>query len=311
MAKIFYIGIKDNKDAVQAYFFNNEKKAQEKGLELYGVGITDFSFDLDGEEFEGDKGTQWIYSGVENVKDGFLFYQEDGDIYVEAQSEEDAEMNATAIDGEGAYFPAKLKGGYGECYIGSTTEHTNGLWSFKDGGDIYQEAKTTMRHIPTFESFINEKFRALEDKRFPVMTSFEVGFRDGKGKKSVLAYLDNSDESVFLNKKTIKDYEAAVKMTEAFVKKTKIKEKPIYDEPTMDSPGEIRLKLGQDDLPDRQAGKNLQPLYTQLSKLDTSESYTYKSEISQEIKDKDNDAYWDMAPDADKKELAKFYPNKK
>ena len=152
MAKIFWIGIKDE-DSSQAYFFNDKKKAYEKGLELYGVGITDFSFDLDGEEFEGDYGTQWIYSGIESVKEGFLFYQEDGQMWIEPQSEEEAKSNITSIDGAGAYFPAKLKVGYGECYVGSATEHTNGSWAFEHG-DIYE--KTAMRHIPTFESFINK-----------------------------------------------------------------------------------------------------------------------------------------------------------
>ena len=78
MAKIFYINVKDA-DSAQGYFFNNKRKAQEKGMELYD----DFSFDLNGEEFEGDFGEQYIYSGIINVKEGFLFYQEDGSMYVE------------------------------------------------------------------------------------------------------------------------------------------------------------------------------------------------------------------------------------
>tara|TARA_B100000768_G_scaffold20695_1_gene18481 strand:- start:5591 stop:6514 length:924 start_codon:yes stop_codon:yes gene_type:complete len=307
MAKIFWIAEKSG-DYMEIFGFNNKRKAEEKAMEL----SSNFSFgDTEVAKDGNEDGDNWFYSGIINAKECFLLYRKNGMPAAAGFDSEDEAREEYPGDGGGACFPVKLKGGMGEVYLSSEVG-ANGtqLWTFEDG-DIYEEAKTTMRHIPTFESFINEKFRALEDKRFPVMTSFEVGFRDGKGKKSVLAYLDNSDESVFLNKKTIKDYEAAVKMTEAFVKKTKIKEKPIYDEPTMDSPGTILLILGQDDLPDRQAGKNLQPLYTQLSKLDTSESYTYKSEISQEIKDKDNDAYWDMAPDADKKELAKFYPNKK
>ena len=150
MAKIFYIHIKDE-DSAQGYFFNNKRKAQEKGMELYD----DFSFDLEGEEFEGDFGTQWIYSGIQNVKEGFLFYQEDAMMYLDDMSEEQARSAAEQFEGAGAYFPAKLKGGYGECYIGSATEHTNGLWSF-EYGDIYEKKQTTMRHIPTFESFVNE-----------------------------------------------------------------------------------------------------------------------------------------------------------
>ena len=67
MAKIFYIAMVDS-DTTQAFFFNNKKKAQEKGMELYD-GFGDFSFDLDGEEFEGDYATSWIYSCIKNVKD--------------------------------------------------------------------------------------------------------------------------------------------------------------------------------------------------------------------------------------------------
>ena len=154
MAKIFYINVKDA-DSAQGYFFNNKRKAEEKGMELYD----DFSFDLNGEEFEGDFGEQYIYSGIINVKEGFLFYQEDASMYVEAMSEEEAKSAAEQYEGAGAYFPVKLKSGYGECYIGSATEHTNGLWSF-EYGDIYeakQTKQTTMKYIPTFESFIGSQ----------------------------------------------------------------------------------------------------------------------------------------------------------
>ena len=143
MAKIFYINVKDA-DSAQGYFFNNKRKAQEKGLELYD----DFSFDLNGEEFEGDFGEQYIYSGIINVKEGFLFYQEDGSMYIDAMSEEEARSAAEQFEGAGAYFPVKLKSGYGECYIGSATEHTNGLWAF-EYGDIYEN-----KYIPSFKQFI-------------------------------------------------------------------------------------------------------------------------------------------------------------
>ena len=88
MAKIFYIAMVDA-DTTQAFFFNNKKKAQEKGMELYD-GFGEFSFDLRGEEFEGDYVTTYIYSGIENVKEGFLFYREDGRPHFEAGSEADA-----------------------------------------------------------------------------------------------------------------------------------------------------------------------------------------------------------------------------
>ena len=55
MPKVFYIAMVDA-DMTQAFFFNNKNKAQEKGMELYG-GFGEFSFDLRGEEFEGDYAT--------------------------------------------------------------------------------------------------------------------------------------------------------------------------------------------------------------------------------------------------------------
>lgn len=174
MAKIFYINVKDA-DSAQGYFFNNKRKAQEKGMEIYD----DFSFDLNGEEFEGDFGEQFIYSGIIDVKEGFLFYQEDGSMYVDAMSEEEARSAAEQFEGAGAYFPAKLKSGYGECYIGSATEHTNGKWSF-EYGDIY-ENKKTMKHVKLFEQFVNERFNARRaEKELKAMGFKNVDGSDGE-----------------------------------------------------------------------------------------------------------------------------------
>lgn len=167
-----------------------------------------------------------------------------------------------------------------------------------------------MKYLPTFESFVNEKFKAMPDKRFPIMVNFRVGFTDGKGKKAEAAYQDNPEESLFLNKKTIKDYKAAVKMVDAFLKKAKIKAKPEYREPSMELPGMIDLTLGRDDYQDREAGKNLQPLYAQLSKLETSASYGSDSEISTELKNADYDDYAKLTPTSAKKAMAPFYSNK-
>ena len=150
MAKIFYIAMVDA-DTTQAFFFNNKKKAFEKGLELYG-GFGDFSFDLRGEEFEGDYATTYIYSGIENVKEGFLFYREAGRPHFEAGSEADARAAVIAGSFEaggamGGYFPAKLKGGYGEIYMSSAVEGTNELWTF-EADELYE------RYVPTFEQFL-------------------------------------------------------------------------------------------------------------------------------------------------------------
>lgn len=153
MAKIFYIAMVDS-DTTQAFFFNNKKKAQEKGMELYD-GFGDFSFDLDGEEFEGDYATTWIYSGIKNVKEGFLFYRENGLPHFEDGDEASAKANVIEgiIDGMGGYFPGKLKGGYGEIYMSSAVEGTNSSWTF-EADEVY-ENKKTMKYVPTFESFIN------------------------------------------------------------------------------------------------------------------------------------------------------------
>ena len=155
MAKIFYIAMVDA-DTTQAFFFNNKKKALEKGMELYG-GFGEFSFDLDGEEFEGDYATTYIYSGIENVNEGFLFYREDGRPHFEDMYEVKARElveDGSFEDAMGGYFLAKLRSGYGEIYMSSAVEGTNELWTFE--ADELYENKKTMKYLPTFESFLNE-----------------------------------------------------------------------------------------------------------------------------------------------------------
>ena len=72
--KIFWIAKKVD-DATQIWGYNSKRKAEEKGLELFGVGMTDFSFKLDGEEFEdGDGDTAFIYSGQIDSFGHFLLY---------------------------------------------------------------------------------------------------------------------------------------------------------------------------------------------------------------------------------------------
>lgn len=154
MAKIHYI-VEFHPDYVQGYFFNNKRKAIEKGMEE----VEGFEF---GNEIENEETDAFFHSGVLNSNSGFLFWMEDGDWDIEEMDSDVAkgkiESGEIEENSAGAYFPAKLKTGYGECYIGSATEHTNGLWSF-EYGDIYEkkQKQTTMKHLPTFESFIGSK----------------------------------------------------------------------------------------------------------------------------------------------------------
>ena len=154
MAKIHYI-VEFHPDYVQGYFFNNKRKAIEKGMEE----VEGFEF---GNEIENEETDAFFHSGVLNSNSGFLFWMEDGDWDIEEMDSDVAkgkiESGEIEENSAGAYFPAKLKTGYGECYIGSATEHTNGLWSF-EYGDIYEkkQKQTTMKYLPRFESFVNER----------------------------------------------------------------------------------------------------------------------------------------------------------
>ena len=162
MAKIFWITKKVD-DTMEMWAFNNKRKAQEKGLELFGVGMTDFSFDLDGEEFEDEDGfTAYIYSGTINAKDCFVLYREGGMPYVDGNFVDDEEakrwVEDEGYDSAGACFPVKLKGGMGSVYMSSATEG-NGteLWIWENG-EVYENKNENkqyriMKHIPTFESF--------------------------------------------------------------------------------------------------------------------------------------------------------------
>ena len=154
--KIFWIAKKVD-DTMQMWGYNNKRKAEEKGLELYGVGITDFSFNLDGEEFEDEDGsTAYISSGQIDSFGHFLLYRADGMPHAIGLEQERAAteyVEAELPSSAGACFPAKLKGGSCDVYMSSAVEANGALWTFEDG-EIY-ENKTTMRHIPTFESFKN------------------------------------------------------------------------------------------------------------------------------------------------------------
>jgi len=313
MAQVHYVIMADYDDeVVYAYLSANKGKINKLARDFEET-----------EDEDGEARNRIIEQGSEKYKDGFMFVFNNGEMYCDAVTEEDFRDKADVY--EYCAFFTGLKdleinipiedAGYDEDLDFENADYYGDepKLAVVDGYfEIGESVNTTFKYVPTFESFVNEKFKAMPDKRFPIMKSFRVGFRDGKGKKAVAAYQDNPEESLFLNKKTIKDYKAAVKIVDAFVKKAKIKAKPEYREPELDMPGMIDLTLGRDDYQDREAGKNLQPLYTQLSKLETSASYGSSSEISTELKKlaaDDYDAYSDMMPASDKRALAKFYPH--
>lgn len=164
--KIFWIAKKVD-DTMQMWAYNNKRKAEEKGIELFGVGMTDFSFKLDGEEFEDEDGfTAFIYSGQIDSFGHFLLWREDGMPHAIGLEQERAAteyVEAELPSSAGACFPAKLKGGSCDVYMSSAVEANGALWTFEDG-EVY-ESKTTMKYIPTFESFVNEYSTIVETKK--------------------------------------------------------------------------------------------------------------------------------------------------
>ena len=112
---------------------------------------------LDGEEFEDEDGsTAFIYSGQIDAIGYFLLYRADampGAIGLEFERAATEYVESELPNSAGACFPAKLKGGSCDVYMSSAVEANGALWTFEDGE--VNEQKETMRHIPTFESFIN------------------------------------------------------------------------------------------------------------------------------------------------------------
>ena len=137
---------------MEIFAFNNKRKAQEKAMEL----SSDFSFGDTEVPKDGDEdGDEWLYSGMINAKECFLLYREDGMPYAEGFDSEDEAREEYPGDAAGACFPVKIKGGMGSVYMSMEAE-ANGteLWTFEDG-EIYEAKQTTMKYVPTFESFIN------------------------------------------------------------------------------------------------------------------------------------------------------------
>jgi len=168
MAKIFWIAEKDG-DTMQMFAFNNKRKAQEKAMELaphFSFGDTEIP-----KEEDDDYGDQWLYSGTINAKDCFVLYREGGMPYADGAFVDDEEakrwVEDEGYDSAGACFPVKLKGGMGSVYMSSATEGDGTeLWIWENG-EVYEqkETKTTMKYIPTFESFVNEYSTIVETKK--------------------------------------------------------------------------------------------------------------------------------------------------
>ena len=165
MAKIFWIAEKDG-DTMEMFAFNNKRKAQEKAMELaphFSFGDTEIP-----KEEDNDSGDQWLYSGTINAKDCFVLYREGGMPNADGNFVDDEEakrwVEDEGYDSAGACFPVKLKGGMGSVYMSSATEG-NGteLWIWENG-EVYEskQIKTTMKYIPTFESFVNEYSTIVE-----------------------------------------------------------------------------------------------------------------------------------------------------
>jgi hypothetical protein len=134
--KIFWIAKKTD-DTMQMWAFNNKRKAEDKGVEVFGVGITDFSFNLDGEEFEDEDGfTAYISSGQIDSFGHFLLYRADAMPHAIGLEQEQAAIEYVEAElpySAGACFPAKLKGGSCDVYMSSAVEANGALWTFEDG----------------------------------------------------------------------------------------------------------------------------------------------------------------------------------
>lgn len=151
MAKIFWIAEKDG-DSMEMWAFNNQRKANDKAMEL----SSDFSFGSTEVAKDGNEdGDAFFYSGTIDAKDCFLLYRKDGTPHAEGFGSEDEAREEYPGDGAGACFPVKLKGGMGSVYMSTEAEGDGTeLWIFEDG-DIYENKNTkTSKYVPTFESFL-------------------------------------------------------------------------------------------------------------------------------------------------------------
>ena len=110
---------------------------------------------------------------------------------------------------------------------------------------------------------VSEKFSPYLSQQFPRCVDFYIQFRGGKGDRIT------SEE----NKK---DFIKATDMIDAYCKKNKIKQKPVYSTP-MEGSSAYKVGLMIDKTysktDDYDRGVDLQPLYVELSKLKTAEDH--------------------------------------
>jgi len=192
MSKIFWIAEKSG-DYMEISAFNNKRKAEEKALELAShFSLGDNEVPKEEDNYDGD---DWLYSGMINAKECFIIGRRDGMPFAAGFNSEDEAEDGFRSDSAGACFPVKLKGGMGEVYLSSEAEASgNELWVFEDG-EIYEKKnnkikkQTTMKHIPTFESFIgSQKVNEGETDPHGNLTGVVVTI---KGTKLKYAYFDS------------------------------------------------------------------------------------------------------------------------
>ena len=155
MAKIFYV-TESAPDYSQCHFFKTEKEALEYGISQ----LPQFDMYDDPMNDEEADGEEWYAGDSINVKEGFLYFVEDGEPVIKAMTEEEAKQLLEEEDfyeeTAGIYFPAKLpKGAFG--YFGRDTDFKGGLWSFYD--NQIEESKSTkgLKYVKLFEQFVNEE----------------------------------------------------------------------------------------------------------------------------------------------------------
>ena len=110
---------------------------------------------------------------------------------------------------------------------------------------------------------VEEGFKPYNDKQYPRCVDFYIQFRGGKGDR-------------ITSPENKKDFIKATDMIDAYCKKNKIKQKPVYSTP-MEGSSAYKVGLMIDKTysktTDYDDGKDLQPLYVALSKLKTAEDH--------------------------------------
>ena len=152
MAKIFYV-TESAPDYSQCHFFKTEKEALEYGISQ----LPQFDMYDDPMNDEEADGEEWYAGDSINVKEGFLYFVEDGEPVIKAMTEEEAKQLLEEEDfyeeTGGIYFPAKLpRGAFG--YFGRDTDYKGGLWSFYN--NQIEESKSTkgLKYVKLFEQFV-------------------------------------------------------------------------------------------------------------------------------------------------------------